>query len=434
MNPEKVGLEVAVQCWKDVKINHCIMDFSCGGDEMQDVDFVFYGENENVLPSDTLNDFFKHEVFEKVDFYVNSGDEYIGEFGTVRIELNEEQADFEYTKSTTSEHSERITESFIYPIIKVLREETSGTYEYSYDSDLVLIKGNKEEFRIPIIDFKNKAIKLLSKLKETTDTTFSIPEIEDFIKSFQCISLKAKSTEKSDIRIVIHDLRTGAAPELGFSVKSQLGKPSTLFNSSKGSNFIYKVVGITLTSDEINSINNIETKSKIQDRVKELFKKNAKLKFITTEGSIFYNNLILIDSLLPQIMASIILQFNSSSKNKLVDLVNSVELENPLCYDVSNNHKYYSYKVKRLLTDIALGMLPTIVWDGKLDATGGYLVKKDNGEILCYHIYNRNEFEDYLLSNTKIINPSSTRLSFGKLYEDNGELFIKLNLQIRFIK
>ena len=133
-------------------------------------------------------------------------------------------------------------------------------------------------------------------------------------------------------------------------------------------------------------------------------------------------------------MASIILQFNSSSKNKLVDLVNSVELENPLCFDVSNNHKYYSYKVKRLLNDIALGMLTTIVWDGKLDATGGYLVIKDNGEILCYHIYNRNEFEDYLLSNTKIINPSSTRLSFGKLYEDNGELFIKLNLQIRFIK
>jgi hypothetical protein len=113
MNSEKVGMEVAVQCWKDLKINHCIMDFSCGGDEMQDFDFVFYGEYENVLLSDTLNDFFKVEVFEKVDFYVNSSDEYIGEFGTVRIELNEKQADFEYTKSTTSELSERITESFV---------------------------------------------------------------------------------------------------------------------------------------------------------------------------------------------------------------------------------------------------------------------------------------------------------------------------------
>jgi type II restriction enzyme len=79
-------------------------------------------------------------------------------------------------------------------------------------------------------------------------------------------------------------------------------------------------------------------------------------------------------------------------------------------------------------------LLPTNIWTGKLDATGGYLVVKENGEILCYHIYNRNAFEDYLLSNTKIINPSSTRLRFGKIYKENDELFLKLNLQIRFIK
>lgn len=325
-------------------------------------------------------------------------------------------------------------ESLIFPIIKVLRDETSGTYEYSYDSDLVIIKGNQEEFRIPIIEFQNKAIYLLSKLKETTDATFSIPEIENFINSFKCVSLKAKSSVKSDIRIVIHDLRTGATPELGFSIKSQLGKPSTLFNSSQGSNFIYKIVDKEFTDEEINSINNIETQSKIQDRVKAIIEKGAKLKFTSTEGSVFYNNLVLVDSLLPQIMASIILQFNSSSENKLADLVTSIELQNPLKYDVSNSHNYYSYKVKRLLTDIALGMLPTTVWTGKLDATGGYLVVKDNGDILCYHIYNRNEFEDYLLSNTKIINPSSTRLRFGKLFKENDNLFIKLNLQIRFIK
>jgi len=71
---------------------------------------------------------------------------------------------------------------------------------------------------------------------------------------------------------------------------------------------------------------------------------------------------------------------------------------------------------------------------GTLDATGGYLVVKDDGEILCYHIYNRNDFEEYLLSNTKIINPSLTRLKFGKVYKDNETFYIKLNLQIRFIK
>jgi type II restriction enzyme len=76
--------------------------------------------------------------------------------------------------------------------------------------------------------------------------------------------------------------------------------------------------------------------------------------------------------------------------------------------------------------------MPSKVWTGELDATGGYLVVKENGEVLCYHIYNRNEFEDYLFKNTKLETASSTRHVFGKVYEENGQLYFKLNLQIRF--
>jgi type II restriction enzyme len=79
-------------------------------------------------------------------------------------------------------------------------------------------------------------------------------------------------------------------------------------------------------------------------------------------------------------------------------------------------------------------MTSTHVWTGKLDATGGYLVVKQNGDVLCYHIYNRNDFENYLLNNTRLINPSSTRNNFGKLHKENGELFFKLNMQIRFLE
>ena len=74
------------------------------------------------------------------------------------------------------------------------------------------------------------------------------------------------------------------------------------------------------------------------------------------------------------------------------------------------------------------------VWSGQYDATGGCLVVKDNGEVLCYHIYNRNEFEDYLLNNVKLDTASSSRHEFGKIYEEEENLFFKLNLQIRFLK
>lgn len=78
--------------------------------------------------------------------------------------------------------------------------------------------------------------------------------------------------------------------------------------------------------------------------------------------------------------------------------------------------------------------MPSVVWDGQYDATGGYLIVKEDGDVLCYHIYNKNEFENYLFNNTKLETASSGRHDFGSIYQENGDMYIKLNLQIRFIK
>lgn len=47
-------------------------------------------------------------------------------------------------------------------------------------------------------------------------------------------------------------------------------------------------------------------------------------------------------------------------------------------------------------------------------------------------IYNRNFFEQYLLDNTILERASTSRHGYISLYEENGEMFIKLNLQARF--
>lgn len=323
-------------------------------------------------------------------------------------------------------------ETLIFPIIKVLRDETNGTFEFSYDKDLVIVKNGAEEIRISILEFQKQAHFLLTKLKEKTNATFSIPEIENFINSFDSHSIKAKSTVKSDIRIVIHDQRTGTNSELGFSIKSQLGGASTLLNAGKTTNFIFKINALNLTQGQISEINEIDTRSKIKDRIEKITEFGGCLDFQKTESSIFGNNLVLIDSALPKIIAESLHLFFTSTFSTLVELTNHISVINPLDFNLETNHPFYSYKIKRFLTDIALGMMPSKVWTGELDATGGYLVVKENGEVLCYHIYNRNEFEDYLFANTKLETASSTRHDFGKIYEENRQLYFKLNLQIRF--
>lgn len=325
-------------------------------------------------------------------------------------------------------------EGLVYPIIKILRSERNGDFQYSIQDEIILISGNEEILKIPISEFKDKALFLLNVIKKNKERTFSVPEIENFMRSINCISLKASSSAKTDITIVVHDQRTNQQPTLGFSIKSQLGNPSTLLNAGKTTNFIYKINFVNLESDEVDQINSIDTRSKIMDRISQVQNKNGIFEFVKTEKQIFSNNLVLIDSLLPQILSQIVFDFYSSEYSYLTDLVNKIAERNPLNFDIQNEHKFYEYKMKRFLTDVALGMMPSKVWTGKYDATGGYLIVKENGDVLCYHIYNRNEFEDYLLNNTKLETASSSRHGFGEIYEENEQLFFKLNLQIRFIK
>lgn len=323
-------------------------------------------------------------------------------------------------------------ENLFYPIIKIIRNETGGNYEYEITGDLVVVSGGKEKLRIPVKTFSEQAVKLLAKIKGSTGA-FSIPETEAFMKSVNCGTLKAKSTSKSDIRIVIHDQRINQTAELGFSIKSQLGGDSTLLNAGKTTNFVYQINGFKGSASDIKKINAIDTRSKIKDRIEEVKKLGGKLKFVSLEQDIFKNNLVLIDSLLPNILAEVIKQFFTSNLSAISALTEEISSKNPLGYDTQFSHSFYEYKVKRFLTDVALGMMPSKVWGGLYDATGGYLIVKEDGEILCYHIYNRNQFEDYLFHNTKLETASSTRHDFGKVYSEVENLYFKLNLQIRFV-
>lgn len=322
-------------------------------------------------------------------------------------------------------------EELFYPIIKIIRNESGGHFEYEINADLVIISGGKEKLRIPVKTFTEQAAKLLANIKGATGA-FSIPEVEAFMKSINCQSLKARSTSKTDISIVIHDQRINQTVELGFSIKSQLGGDATLLNAGKTTNFIYQILGFKPTAKEIKAINEIDTKSKIKDRIEAIKKQGGKLKFTTLEQDVFKNNLVLIDSLLPNIVAEIIKTFFTTTLSSTKDLVESINKSNPLNYDTQFAHTFYDYKIKRFLTDVALGMTPSKVWTGIYDATGGYLIVKENGDVLCYHIYNRNQFEDYLFANTKLETASSSRHEFGKVYNENGKSYLKLNLQIRF--
>lgn len=326
-----------------------------------------------------------------------------------------------------------------YNIINIIRQENIGKLEFRVNPNdgvitIVNTFDNTVIGSMPVSEFKSAADKLYKEITEVqreTKGAFPIYDTERFLDSLGVSSIKAPSEDKADIRIRIHDINTGIESVQGFSIKSRLGGPSTLINAGKTTNFIYEVTGPinNRIMDEFNTCS-----KKFKNRFDVLRNNGCDIEYVGMENPVFEGNLCLIDGDLPKICGYMLKSYYSSGLNKVIDSLNSITEINPMNYNLSNGHPFYSYKFKRLLSECALGMLPGTAWDGIADATGGYIIVREDGEVLCYHLFNHNEFENYLLQNTKFETASTSRHQFGSIYEENGKFYIKLNLQIRFIK
>ena len=209
----------------------------------------------------------------------------------------------------------------------------------------------------------------------------------------------------------------------------EISKQQPLLPPSSDTNFVYRIIGDSITQI-VKSINEIDTPTKITDRLNAIYQAGSSLRFVSTEKSTFRNNLLLIDSLLPIIVSDLILRFYEGRSSSVFELTNVLEQDNSQEFDQSSDHQFYINKIKRFLSAIALGMIPSEVWTGRNDATGGRLVVKEDGDF----IYHKNEFENYLLNNSKLEIACSSKHGFGLIYSENNEYFMNLNLQIKFIK
>jgi hypothetical protein len=97
-------MEEIIKIWKEKNVNRAEFIFSCGGDSMNDTSLYIYDEDDKLVNDSELHSYFEDEVYHKVDFYENSDGHYMGESGTVYIELDNDI--FTYSKSSESEWCE----------------------------------------------------------------------------------------------------------------------------------------------------------------------------------------------------------------------------------------------------------------------------------------------------------------------------------------
>lgn len=191
----------------------------------------------------------------------------------------------------------------------------------------------------------------------------------------------------------------------------------------------------SLFASEVESINGINSKTrKIQKRLAAILEK-TELEFMRVRGDVYRSNLRLVDGDLELILSECLMSYYKGEERVLSEMAKRLDEKNPCGYE-QGGQPYYSFKLKKFLVEHALGMVPNTVWLGDYDATGGYIIVKENGDLVSYHLMRKNLFEQYLFHNTKFdtISTKTARGDFGHIYEEDGAQYIALNLMVKFLE
>lgn len=239
------------------------------------------------------------------------------------------------------------------------------------------------------------------------------------------------SRSKTDIVLEIYDGFTGTNLVLPFSIKSFVGNPPTLLNASGQTNFKFRVVG-DLSDADIDEINSLMKGDAIavKERVALIKEKGCTLEYAGMDSDSFKDNLLVIDSRMPEILAAMLLARYDHDVVDISELVPYLNKENPLGF--SGSRDYYRVKISRLLMESFAGMKPSEPWNGIEEVHGGYIVVTPDKKVLCFFMRNRNIFEEYLFNNVKLETPSAKRQGFASIEKEGNDLIFKLNLDIRF--
>ncbi len=193
------------------------------------------------------------------------------------------------------------------------------------------------------------------------------------------------------------------------------------FQTSDETHFIYEMENNNTTTDET-----------FHNHVRSIVESGGHAQFKRISGMTFFVNLSTIDSLLPHIVAEMLLYSFASGITSVTELVDVLKTRNPLNYiGLNRSPGLYEQKVKRFLFAIVQGLSPIYVWSESPNVKQHYGVEMENGEKVVFSAYEIDLLMQFLLSNAHI----DTRLLIGDEYgsEGSGEgyLYFRLTLQMR---
>ncbi|MCQ2751661.1 MAG: HpaII family restriction endonuclease, partial [Coriobacteriales bacterium] len=211
--------------------------------------------------------------------------------------------------------------------------------------------------------------------------------------------------------------------DLTYSIKSMLGRPATILNSSKHTNFIYEVKNSDIK--KMKAVNSINTRTKLLDRINKIKELKGDIVFCRTASDTLDYNLKLIDTKMPFYIANTLVysyEFNNKNLKDIFRLANKFE-----------DKKFADKKLRDFIAGAMFGFFPSIKGDGDYSVDGGILIVLDNGQVVTIDmVYYLKEVRKFLIENAKLDSPSSSRYHMLEIIKKGQKYYFSLNLQVRF--
>ena len=100
---------------------------------------------------------------------------------------------------------------------------------------------------------------------------------------------------------------------------------------------------------------------------------------------------------------------------------------------IYNNKTLALKKLEDFLMAASFGMFPGSVWAGNYEANGGLIVVEENSEVYVIDmVYFSDEIKKFLVAESRLDTPSSSRYNMPELIEENDKVYFTLNLQVRY--
>ena len=320
-------------------------------------------------------------------------------------------------------------------VISLARHETSNctmTYMLNKSEATVSVSRNGTfERMVPQTDFAEHADVIFDAIKTKGGRTFSIPEVEGFLRMVGCNKLKPSDTDKPDIFLEVYDPLTASTQSMKYSVKCMAGARPSFVNSSGLTYFHYELEGLTERNfEDIESIPHGRVKQRVEmcrDR-----SSNVTYRRLSYNAETFRTNLTRVHPYAEATLGYLILESYSVRGKRCKTVLDRVKHNNPLGLPDSS---LYEIAFKQYLWAAFCGMVPSVDWRHE-DTVDGFLLVDVVGDVLSYPIVKRMAFEEHLIDSTYFDTPStaSNRITChtGDLYEEDGHYFLQLNLLIKY--